>query len=433
MHIRKSAFIIFLLFTPHLLLAETSIRHIYLTWKDEETHHNITVNIHVEGLLNRLHIYYDKDSQQNIPERYLYHVSALGTPIMNNTRTLFQVELTELEDDTLYYFTTGAPEVGYAEEKKFRTIPYESDQYRFVEGGDFEVTDDAVLIAKKAAEMGPHAALLGGDYPREVFSEMDFEKWDAWLDIYKKNMITPEGCLVPMVLAIGNHEVVGGFERCPEDAPFYFQYFPQNLEKKSYFLKRFGANIILFVLDSGHTARHQGVQERWLRKNMESNQEIPIKLATYHVPIYPSVRFAKKDRSYRIMRHLLSLCGKRNDIEKLLSPSSAMGRKYWLPIFDEYELTAAFEHHDQTLKRTKFLRRGEESPNGTLFLGDGGWGPRLRFTPIQSCFRSCFSKAIGHLAFFWLIEISKEKLTYKAITKDGQIVDECTQKINSKK
>lgn len=43
------------------------------------------------------------------------------------------------------------------------------------------------------------------------------------------------------------------------------------------------------------------------------------------------------------------------------------------PLFEEYELTAAFENHDHTYKRTHRIRDGWWIPRGVLYLGDGAW------------------------------------------------------------
>ena len=69
------------------------------------------------------------------------------------------------------------------------------------------------------------------------------------------------------------------------------------------------------------------------------------------------------------------------------------GREHWLPLFDEYGVTAAFEHHWHVMKVTKPLRNNEVSlffldldgwtrlmtakqvhEGGTVYFGDGGWG-----------------------------------------------------------
>jgi len=431
--IRKRAFfrIFFLFFFPLFIFANSKVRHVYLTWSKEDTSRTMTINVHTLENLDLIHLYFDDKSHEGMRQKYRYHTVKIGTRFLENiaNRYLFQIELSNLDPGKDYFFIVGDPIHGYTEEKKFRTIPENAKKTRFVEGGDFEVTPVAAEIAKMAATYSPHAALFGGDYPRDAFSSYDYKKWDEWLDIYTQNMVTPDGYLIPMVMAIGNNEVLGGFDKEPEDCPFYYFYFPQNAENLSYFCKFFGKDIVLFILDSGHTAKHSGKQCKWLESTLSKHQNIPVKFASYHVPLYPSVRFPQKDLSFRLVKKILRICGMKEDPNKLLCPHAAIGRRHWLPLFDRFHLTCAFEHHDQTLKRTKFLRGGEEHPEGTLFLGDGGWGPLIQYTPIQNYFRSYFAKTIGHLSFFWLVEVSEEGIEYKAITKNGQIIDQCYQQI----
>lgn len=393
-----------------------------------DTSRTITINIHSQKT-DLIHLYYDTSPHHGITHKYTYHVVKLGTRFLHNIekRWIFHIELKDLDPDKTYYFVIGDPINGYSEEKKFRTIPLKAKNFRFVEGGDFEVTSNAKEIAIKAAKMDPMAALFGGDYPRDANTFSDYQKWDEWLDVYEKHMVTTDGRMIPMVLAIGNHEVLGQFDQPSINAPFYYNYFPQSSKHRSYFYKYFGEKIVYIVLDSGHTASHSGPQKTWLEKTLFKNKNIPIKFASYHVPIFPSVRFPQKDQSYKLGERLMILCGKKERLDKLLCPETLNGRKHWLPLFDEYSLTCAFEHHDQTLKRTKFLRNGLENANGTLYLGDGGWGSYYQYTPIQAYFRSYLAKAIGHVHFFWLIDITDNEIHYKAITKNGNIIDECIQ------
>jgi hypothetical protein len=230
------------------------------------------------------------------------------------------------------------------------------------------------------------------------------------------------------VLAIGNHEVVGGFDQDQKKAPFFFHYFPQANQGKSYFSLSFGENAQLFVLDSGHTASHEGEQLQWLKEVLNDSKEARVKMALYHVPLFPSIRFTDKGLAYRFVKGVARFCNLPNT-EKLYSPKSEAGRKYWLPLFFQHGLTVAFEHHDQALKRTKLLKNYREDPLGTLFLGDGGWGPKVQYQTIQGFFHSYFARLRGKVHFFWSVAIEEDVIVYHAITHSGKIIDAFTQKI----
>lgn len=421
--------ILFLLIIFPSLFFAHNIRHLYLTWQRENTSNNITINIHSKNNINELELFYDTESKALSSKPYTFYKKIRGSFFLKE-RYIFHVELNDLIPGKTYYFIVGDQKDGFTEEKKFKTIPESFDTLCLVEGGDWEQPKEGEKLAEIASKYNPSAILLGGDYPDEVFSIEDYEKWDLWLDSFSKYMISKDGFLIPLILAIGNHDVTGGFSQTPDQAPFFFNYFPQSEGKEeSFFLKFFGKEIALFVLDSGHCYNYWGKQYYWLKHKLKTYKNIPIKLALYHVPIYPSVRFAKENWSYRLLYPLTKLSPKKINFSTLVCSQVYFGKKYWLPLFDKYNLTTAFEHHDHTLKRTKPLRYGMIHPEGTIYLGDGGWSPKIQCTPIQAYLSGIFAKCSGYTQFFWLIEISKEKIIYKAISKNNQVIDEYIQKI----
>lgn len=49
----------------------------------------------------------------------------------------------------------------------------------------------------------------------------------------------------------------------------------------------------------------------------------------------------------------------------------------WIPLFDQYEFTAVFEHHTHHRKFTKKLKDNKpqaDTNKGTRYIGDGSWG-----------------------------------------------------------
>ncbi len=390
----------------------------------------MTINVQGIKTPSSLTIHYDTEPHQGYALLYRFSTSGQGyrTVILPDGRTLYHVELTDLMPGTQYYFTVGDGMRSFTSELSFRTIPAEGSLL-FIEGGDWENTPAAVSLAKKAGTLNPNAVLLGGDYPSSVDRVADYRKWDTWLDVYKEYMVTTDGCLIPLVMAIGNHEVIGGFDRTKEDVPFFLHYFKQGSTGESYFSLPFGKRLHLFVLDSGHATPHDAAQGEWLRDAFEKTKSVPIKMALYHVPLFPSIRFADRDAIYRSFYGVVEFCNGVKSASRLFSPKSYEGRRHWMPLFDAYGLTVAFEHHDQTLKRTKLLRNGREDPRGTLYLGDGGWGPKVQYPPIQGYFHSFFANLQGKVHFFWVVSVEKERIVYSATTASGKILDQFTQKI----
>ena len=133
--------------------------------------------------------------------------------------------------------------------------------------------------------------------------------------------------------------------------------------------------------------------------------------AAYHVPIYPS------HRAYGLS-------------------DSTLVRAAWLPLFDAYDLTAAFENHDHMHKRTKRLRNNVPDPDGTLYLGDGclGMAPRdgaqaqLLDDPAELerlGLPESYLAAWSSTRHFWLVEVPQggRSVHFTAVDADGVAFD----------
>jgi len=109
----------------------------------------------------------------------------------------------------------------------------------------------------------------------------------------------------------------------------------------------------MVILDSGHTNLIEGDQQVWLDSALRERTDRPHVFPVYHVPAYPSVRSFTNVISTRV-------------------------RESWVPLFEQYGIQLAFEHHDHAYKRTIPIRAGEPHPEGIVYLGDGAWGVGVR-------------------------------------------------------
>lgn len=326
------------------------------------------------------------------------------------------VELTNLAPNTDYNFRISEKGVIF----KFRTMPSMfDDPIRFVVGGDayHDGLHPCIEIHKQAARKDPHFALIGGDIAYagdrfggladEMHSWVDWIKgsdnrparkfrWIEWLVSWKENMVSPDGRLIPIIPAIGNHDINGGFDKTKAEAADFHALFSMPGEQ-GYNTLDFGNYLTIFILDSGHTNSIGGVQTHWLYESMKSRQRIPHKFALYHVPAYPSYR-------------------------KFNNKTSASIRLHWVPLFDMFGLHAAFEHHDHTYKRTHPLKNGKIDPLGVLYLGDGAWGleqPRTPKTPEQAWY---LAKTAAKRHFI-LVTINRKTRQFKSIDHMGKVID----------
>jgi len=321
-------------------------------------------------------------------------------------------ELTNLSSATNYYFRTGSDARPY----KFQTMPTTlTGSIRFVSGGDMYHDEVELLDAtnRQAAKTNPLFALIGGDIayaadskanylPRWTHSWIDkwieqkIDRWLTWLISWKNEMVTPDGRLVPILPVIGNHDTTGYFGQTPAQAPFFYGLFPMP-GRHGCNVVDFGNYMSIILLDSGHTHPVDGPQAEWLAKTLEQRRDVPNTFALYHVPAYPSVRKFDNDISTQI-------------------------RKSWVPSFDKYKLTAAFENHDHIYKRTYPLLYGKIDPKGVLYLGDGGWGVAKPRKAKKE--KRWFLAKVVSTRHFISTEVQPNKRTATAITPEGQIIDQ---------
>lgn len=346
-------------------------------------------------------VFYDVVSRAGQPVS-AYAFKATGAahriPKLSDGRWVHWIELKDLEPGRAYYFTTGDEAGGYSEERKFRTIPADATSFRFATGGDMGVGPKPASMLKIAASLEPAFCAIGGDlaYANAKTTDLNAPIWDGWMENWTREMVTPEGFTVPMVLAIGNHEV-NGFGK-PEFAEYWYGYFAQtnreSSEDASYFARRFGKDVLMLALDTGHVTPHAG-QADWIREKLSGASDLPLTYALYHVPFYPSHR-------------------------DFTGIGSAMGRRIWGPIFDEFALDVAFENHDHTYKRTHRIRGGQIDPEGTLYLGDGCFGKGARKVADTLPW---FLVRQGSIQHFWLVDVKDGAAEYRAYADDGRVFD----------
>ncbi|WFB36236.1 metallophosphoesterase family protein [Kiritimatiellota bacterium B12222] len=341
-------------------------------------------------------VQYDTVSRAGNTEAYRHQATGNISQIPGlDDRSIYQVSLKNLAPATTYYLVVGNAETGLSSEIKVKTIADDERAIRFVTGGDMGVSNDTRVLLRHAASYDPDFAAVGGDIAYANGRISSVKKWDTWLSYYTEEMVTSDGYAIPVVFAIGNHEVRGSYNKPKTDAPFYFGLFAQD-DEKSYFARQFGKNFVLFVLDSGHIASHES-QVDWIKNAFSEYQDVPYKAAIYHVPLFPSHR-------------------------DFMSHYADMGRQYWAPLFDEYGLTVGLENHDHTFKRSHFIKDGMVMDDGvgTLYLGDGCWGREAREVSYETRPYLVHSGSIQH---FWVVDCTTEKMVYRAVDMDNQIFD----------
>ncbi len=208
----------------------------------------------------------------------------------------------------------------------FRTAPDRSTDITFVMGADAQHLRTQMHVIRevigRAAREDPDFFVYSGDFVNAELSEYE---WDLFFDLAHELLVTGEGRRIPIVPAIGNHEVVAGYGGNRELAPYYYMRIPLP-EPKNYHALRYGPDLLVLSLDSNHSAPVEGAQTGWLAETLERHKDAPWKIAHYH------------DGAW---------WGKESMYVKM--------RAFWVPLFEAYGLALVHNGHSHSYKRTSPL------------------------------------------------------------------------------
>lgn len=334
-------------------------------------------------------------------------------PFPFSDRIIHRVGLEKLKPGTSYQIKIEKDEKVYF----FNTMPSNTNSgpIRIVIGGDtmhekemLERTNSQVL------KYDPHFVVMGGDLAYENGKAEGIGKVYEWLDGCKKTLITEGNRIIPIIVGLGNHEVVGGYysaekfngnnEDREKHAPYFFNLFAFP-GQPGYNVLDFGNYLSLFILDSGHTNPIRGKQTEWLASELKKRKDFLHIIPVYHVPAYPSVR----------------------EFNGALSEDI---RANWLPLFEKHKVKIAFENHDHAYKRTFPIKGRKVDEQGIVFFGDGAWGVKVR--EVHSVDETWYLKqALSQRHFILLtIEGSHQQLT--VVNEDGEIIDTYPEIMNLK-
>lgn len=284
-------------------------------------------------------------------------------------RTIHRVEITGLQPATYYHFRVGEFERQY----KFRTMPDSNfeEPVVFAIGGDtrpgkwtFEPhygpeVGNMEDLNRIALDYDVDFIVWGGDFAYADSREDRLYRWYWWFEANMNSLIDEDGRIVPVIVAIGNHETLYGRYQSADDyeetdtwrennAVYFYNLFAFP-GQPGYGVLDFGDYLSLISLDTDHTNPVDGTQTEWLRQVLTERVDVPHIFPFYHIPAFPSHRNPNGEGSVRV-------------------------RENWVPLFEEFNVRVAFENHDHAYKRTFPVRNGEINPMGITYIGDGAWG-----------------------------------------------------------
>lgn len=390
--------ILLLLFSASFAQAQEAPYAFYLTWNQDPTT-SMVVDWHANGMDSQVL----KIRRKGTTDWSDMESDVLPYPF--SERMVHRVALLGLRPDTAYeIMLPGNEEVYY-----FRTMPANLNEksLKIAIGGDsmhrkewFEKTNRMVTFFE------PDFIIIGGDMAYENGLPENIDRIYDWFEAYSNTLITADKRILPCVVAIGNHEVVGGYYGKNSGyeqtnsfrkriAPYFYGLFAFP-GQPGYNVLDFGTYLSLIILDTEHSNPIEGVQTEWLVKTLKERENVLHRIPIYHVPAFPSVR------NYD-------------------GQTQTLVRENWVPLFEENGVRIAFENHDHAYKRTFPIKNLQLDQSGITYVGDGSWGVAER--DIHDVDATWYLKKAQSIRAFTLLTLEGQQFSLISVDEEGRIID----------
>jgi hypothetical protein len=396
--LKKILLLFILIFSANYVQSQNEPLAFYLTWTEDPTT-TMVVDWHLDEV-NPTTLFFRRKGTE---KWHSFESDVLPYPF--SPRYVHRVGLQGLRSNTEYELRFADAESIYY----FRTLPknLNNKSLKIAIGGDsmhrkewFEKTNRVVT------SYDPDFVIIGGDMAYENGLAENIQRIYDWFDAYKNTLVTEDNRIIPCIVAVGNHEVVGGYYKQHEGyqqtnefrrriAPYFYGLFAFP-GQPGYNVLDFGKYLSLIILDTEHSNPIEGVQTEWLKTTLESRKNIMHKIPIYHVPAFPSVR------DYN-------------------GTTQTMVRNIWPPIFEENGVRIAFENHDHAYKRTFPIKDQQIDETGIVYVGDGSWGVQQR--EVHSLDSTWYLKKVQSIRAFTLLTLEGDQFSFISVDEDGNEID----------
>jgi hypothetical protein len=319
--------------------------------------------------------------------------------IPKTRRGVHTVELTGLAPGQRYLFRLKEDGKTYLFQTLSTALPL-----RFVVGGDayfyaarFDRMNEVI------AGLNPAFVVVGGDlaytnHSRGLFQGRrgEVRRWTDFLTRWQEQMVASDGRLIPLVPVIGNHDIQHSSPNNSPHSRLFYALFALPERGRPFRVMDVGSELSLLLLDTGHSYHIEGMQTEWLGRTLAQREAQRYKMAVYHIGGYPSVYPYEGGAAARI-------------------------REHWSPLFEQYHVPLAFEHHNHAYKRTHPLKAGQIDAEGVVYMGDGSWGIRPR-KPKERWYLA--EKAQTNAVC--LVTLTEKECLVEAVTARGEVIDAWT-------
>ncbi|WP_372629180.1 purple acid phosphatase family protein [Cohnella sp.] len=300
---------------------------------------------------------------------------------------VYKAEATGLKAEESYLYRVGdGKKARWSEPAAFRTAPNRIENFGFINVADSQGVNEQDFelwrnTLEKAFERFPEARFLihNGDLTEHP---EDDAAWNHLL-----NKARPWTASVPFMPVTGNHDQVG------RQASAFGSHFhlPNNgaasLQPGTSYTFDYGP-VHFVMLNTEGKFKEQAV---WLKRDLEANRQ-PWVVVSIHRPAYGG-----------------------NQDQKVI--------KHWVPLFDEYDVDLVLQGHNHEFSRSYPLKDGEIAlSGGTVYVTTNASGQKFNKKKED---RFYHKKHLQNWKQMYAgIEVSADKLIYRAYTVDGELVDE---------
>ncbi len=301
-----------------------------------------------------------------------------------------EVELTDLEPNTTYYYVCGDEFGGWSPEYRFTTAPEDTQDFTFLVVADMGILPPAKMIIGRMLLEDASFVLHPGDL--SYANGLTFV-WGLWFD-----QIMPLAARVPYMPSIGNHE-----DEPDLGVTSYLGRFTLPNNERWYSFDWGNAHIVSLDTESPYTLDSD--QLIWLENDLASASADPDTdwiVAFFHAPPYS----ASPER------------GSNPSVRNLISP-----------LLETYGVDVVFNGHAHVYERSHPIRDEVvvdrdpglyEDPEGTIYVVTGGGGALLYRSGTADW--TAVTRSIYH--YVRVDVLAEGTLHLQAISKDGVVIDE---------
>ncbi len=379
-YLRFSLFLLITVLTLPFNEAHASIERLRVSWRSDPATSMVVGFDQVSG--GRPALFYDVVDHGENWEAYQFSSPpswAVRDKAMNNVF----VRLEGLNPNTVYYFGVRDTE-GVSSRFSFKTAPADpSVRLSIIAGSDSRNHRMARIDANRlVGKLRPTCVVFGGD----MTDSGSDQQWREWMDDWQLTFGS-DGRIFPIIVARGNHEASNSVLVNIFDVPHPSVYYALTL----------GGN--LFRIYTLNTQIAGGGEQRdWLGRDLQANQSVTWRMAQYHQAIRPHTA-AKKEREELILQ--------------------------WATLFHKYKVKMVMESDAHVVKTTWPIRPSiapkssegfiRDDVNGTVYLGEGGWGAPLRTANDPKP----WTRSYGRFNQFKWIFVDQDKIEIRTIKTEG--------------